>query len=139
MERDLHAGHHPEAAATAAERPEEVRVRLVVRANDVAVGGDDLGGNDARGRKAVLAGQPADPAAERVADHADVCGRAMESGEPVLGGGVDHVAPDRSGSDPRHACVRVELDTGHPRRVDQERTVEGGAPRPVAGALHGDA
>ena len=42
VEGDLDLGDDAEAAAAAPERPEEVRVRLRVGADDLAVGGDDL-------------------------------------------------------------------------------------------------
>jgi hypothetical protein len=42
------------------------------RRDDAAVGGDDLGADHAVGGVPELAGQPADPATERVAGHADV-------------------------------------------------------------------
>ena len=69
----------------------------------LAVGGHDLGREDAGRGQAVLARQPADPAAERVADDADVVGGAVERGQPVRDGGRDDVGPDRAGGDARDA------------------------------------
>ena len=138
VERDLDRRDDAEAAAAAPERPEEVRVRLGVGPHDLAVGGDDLGGEHARRREAVLPGKPADAAAERVADDPDVLRRAVERGEAVLDGGVDDVDPDRPRRDGRHPGARVDLDAGHPGGVDQKGAVEEVVPGAVAGALHGD-
>ena len=139
VERDLELGHDAEAPTAAAKRPEEVRVRLRVCAENLAVGGDDLGREHARRGEAVLARHPADPAPERVADDPHVRGRAVERGEAVLDCGVDDVDPDRPGGDARDARLDVDLDAGHPRRVDQQRAVEGSAGGAVARALDRDA
>ena len=59
------AGDDPEVAATAADRPEQVRVVVGVDEPDLAVGGHDLRGEQRVDREAVLAHQVADAAAER--------------------------------------------------------------------------
>ena len=138
VERDLDGRDDAEAAAAAPERPEQVRVGLGVGPHDLAVGGHDLGGEHARRREAVLSCQPADAAAERVADDADVLRRPVERREAVLDRGVDDVDPDRARRDPRHAGARVDLDAGHAGGVDQEGAVEEVVAGAVAGALHGD-
>ena len=87
-EPQLDRGHDREAAAAAADRPEELRVVVRVDAADTAVGVDDLGREDRVRGEAVLAGEPAEAAAERVAENADVVRRAGERGEAVLGSPV---------------------------------------------------
>ena len=57
VEPELEPGHDAEVAAAAADRPEQVRVRLGVDAEELAVGGHDLGGEQGVDRQAVLAGR----------------------------------------------------------------------------------
>ena len=128
VEGDLDLGDDAEAAPAAAQGPEEVGVRLVVGADDVPARGHDLGGEHARRRKPVLATEPADTAAQRIADDTDVRRRAVERGQAVLDGRVDDVRPDRPGRDTGDARNGVDLDAGHPRRVDEQRAVERARP-----------
>ena len=55
-------GHDAEVAAAAADRPEEVRVLVGARPQQLAVGGDDVGGEQVVAGQAVLAVEPADAA-----------------------------------------------------------------------------
>ena len=67
-----------------------------VDAQQPAVGGTTSAADDAVGGQAVAAGEPADAAAERVADDADVGRRPGQRREPELGGGrrdLIHSAP----------------------------------------------
>ncbi len=124
VERDLHRDDDAEASTAAAQRPEQLGVLRPVGAQERAVCGDDLDGEHALGREAVLPCQPADSAAERVADDADVRRRAVQRGQTLLGGRVDHVLPQRSGLDPRATVLRVDLDGAHLAHVEQQRSVE---------------
>ena len=65
VEPELEAGRDAEVAAAAADRPEQVRIVLGVDAEELAVGGHDLGGEQVVDREAVLADEVADAAAER--------------------------------------------------------------------------
>ncbi len=89
--------------------------------------------------QAVLAGEPADAASQRVADDADVMGGAGQRGEPVLGRRTDDLAPGDAGADPGDALRRIDGDVAHALGLDQqavaERAVGGGV---VAGALDAD-
>ena len=110
--------------------------------HDAAVGGHDLHGDDAVGGEAVLAGQPAQAAAQAVADDADVVRRAGQRGEPVLGGGADDVGPQRAGLGAGAAAVGVDLDDAHAVRLDEDGVVQGRLGERgggMAGALGGDA
>jgi hypothetical protein len=136
----LERGHDREAAAAAANRPEELGVGLGVDAADRALGVDDLGGEDRVRRETVLACEPAETAAERVAEHADVVGRACERSEAVRGSRVGDLLPDDAGLDACAAVVRVDVDAAHACRPQEDRAREvadrsGG----VAGPLWGDA
>ena len=87
----------------------------------------------------MLAREPADAAAERVADDADVRRRAVQRGETVLGGRHDHVLPQRAGLDPGAPVVGVDLDPRisrmFSRSVPSSGPCDGGA---VPGALDDD-
>ena len=124
VQRDLHRDDDSEATAAAAQRPEQLRVLRPVGTQERAVRGDDLDGEHALGREAVLAGEPADAAAERVADDADVRRRAVQRGQALLGGRHDHVLPQRTGLDPGATVLRVDLDGAHLAHVEQQRSVE---------------
>ena len=104
------------------------------------VGADDLERGDLLGRKAVLAGQPADAAAERVADDADVVRGARQRGQAVLGSRADDLAPRHTGTDPHGLRGRLDPDVPQPFGPDHQRpadaaVVGGGV---VAGALDAD-
>ena len=98
-DRELERGHDPEVPAAAAQRPEQLGLVLGVGAHEVAVGGDELDRGHRVGLQAVLAGQPADPAAERVADDADVRRGAVQAREPELRQPRRHVLPARRRAD----------------------------------------
>jgi hypothetical protein len=128
-----------EAPATAAQRPEELGVLVAAGAHEPAVGGDDLGGEQPVAGEAVAAAEPAQPAAERVADDADVGRGARERGQPGLGRGPRDVHPLRAGLDARHAVRLVDLDAAHLMRLDEDGVVERAERRGVvARRLHRD-
>jgi hypothetical protein len=137
LELDRHDG--AEAAATAAQRPEQVGVLVAGGADELAVRGHELDGEQAVGREAVAAAEPAEPAAERVADDADVGRGARERREAGFGGGGRDVQPQRAGLDAGDAVRLVDLDRAHLAGLDEHRVVERThRSSVVAGALHGD-
>ena len=75
-----------EVAAAAADRPEQVRVRVAVGAHELAVRGHDVGREQVVDREPVLAHEVADAAAEGEAADADGAGVAEADAEPVLRG-----------------------------------------------------
>ena len=139
VEAELHRGDDAEVAAAAAQRPEELRVVLGGRAHALAGGGDELDRGDAVGREAVLAGQPAQAAAERVADDADVGRGAREREEAVRGRRLGDLEPERAGLDAGRLRRRVDLDAAQLLRGDEDGLLErGDRRRVVAGALRGE-
>ena len=95
-------GDHAEVAATAAQRPEQLRVSVGTGPLDHPVGGDQLDLEQVVAGVAVLAGQPADASAERQPAHAgagDQAARgrqAARAGDGVdLGPGAATARPDR--------------------------------------------
>ena len=85
MEPELEARDDAEVAAAAADRPEEVRVALVVDLQDPAVGEDDLGGEQVVDRQALLADEMPDAAAGRQPAETDGARVAEADGQAVRG------------------------------------------------------
>ena len=116
---ELERGHDAEAAAAAAQRPEQVGRRARrrrARCSPSAVTSSTAVTRFAA-RPCVRA-VPADAAAERVADDARVRGRAVQRGKAVLGRERDDVAASmRAGADAGAARVGVELD-----RIERARS-----------------
>ncbi len=83
VQPELEAGRDAEVAAAAADRPEEVRVRLGVDAQELAVGGHDVGGQQVVDREAVLADQVPDAAAQRDPPDPDRAGVAEPGRQAV--------------------------------------------------------
>jgi hypothetical protein len=128
------------AARAAAQRPEQLRVVLGVDVQLLAVAGDDVEGQDRVAAHAEGARQPADAAAERVADQADVGRRPRQRGEAQLGGRYRQVGAERAGLHPGGAALEVDLDPAHEAHVEQDRLVDAGAGLGVvARALRRDA
>jgi hypothetical protein len=110
-----------------------------VRADQVAVRGDQLGCGDAVGGQPMAAGQPAQPAAQGVPGHPHVRGGARQRGQAVLGGRDGHVLPHRAGPGAGGAGRWVDVHRPHACRPQQHRAVERfERPGAVAGALRGD-
>ena len=109
VEREGERGDDPEVAAAAAERPEQVGVRVGRRRAHLAVGAHDLRLDDVVARQAVLAAQPAVAAAERQARDAGVGDDAAGRGETEgLRLAVD-VGPERAALDVRDASLGVDV------------------------------
>ncbi len=108
QQRDLERGHDAERAAAAAQGPEELGVALGVGADDLAVRGHELGGEQVVALQPVAAGQPAHAAAQRVAGDADVGGGAVQRGEAMRAGGLDDVLPEGARADAGDALLRID-------------------------------
>ena len=137
---ELERGDDAEVAAAAAQRPEELGLVVAVDAAQLAVGGDELDRGDAVRRQAVLAAVPADAAAERVADDADVRRRAVQRRQAELGGARRRRRPSRARRGRGRAAARgVDLDALERVGLQQDGVLEV-AERAgvVAGALRGD-
>ena len=123
-DRELDRGHDAEVPAAAAQRPEQLGLVRRVGAHELAVGGDELDRGHRVGLQAVLAGQPADAAAERVADDADVRRGAVQAARPCSDRrGVD-VLPERRRADAHAARLGVDGEPGQRRRVEEQRPLQ---------------
>jgi hypothetical protein len=89
-----------------------------------SIGQHELDRGDVVGLEAALARLPADTTAERVADDADGGRGAVERGQPVLRGGVDHGLPPDAGPSPCDPVPRIDLDGVHLIRADQQRLAQ---------------
>ena len=145
VEAELERGHDAEVAAATAHGPEQLGVVVGVDAAADAVGRDELDGEHRVGGEAVRAAEPADAAAEGVADHADVMRRSGERGEAVRRDRRDDVAPECAGLDAGDPQVGVDLHVAELGRAQQQRVGEavrrGERAGVVAGGLrrHGEA
>ena len=79
---ELELGDDPEVAPAPAHAPEEVRVLLRARLDELSVGRHEVDGDELVDRQPVLAHDPADPAAEREPGHAGVRDDAGRHREP---------------------------------------------------------
>ena len=95
--------HDPEVAATAAYRPEQVGVLVLARPYELALGGDDVDGEQLVDREPVLARDPADPAAEGQPGQPRVGDKPAGTASPC---GGSH-GRDRPAGHPPGAAVRA--------------------------------
>ena len=124
VEVELELGDDAEVAAAAAQRPEEVRVLVFARANDLALGGHQLERAQAVDREPVATHHPADAAAEREPADAGVGDVAEGDRQRVrrhrrLGDVVEQRAAAHA-SDPR---IGIDHDRVHRREVDGHSAV----------------
>ena len=135
VEAILEGGHHPEVAAAATERPQQVRVLRLAGAQHAAVGGDHVGANQVVGGEAVLAAQPAETAAQRQPGDAGGRHHPRGSGEPEGLGGAVEVAERGAPLGAGDAPLGIDLDPLHFGQVDDDAAVgEGQAGDVVAAA-----
>jgi hypothetical protein len=140
VQPELHRRHDAEVPAAAAQGPEELGVVVGRRAHELAGRRDELDRGDAVGRQAVLAGEPAQPAAERVAHDAHVRGGAREREQAVRRGRLGDLEPQGAGLDPGDLRGGIDLDAAHLLCREEDRVVERRDRRGVvAGALGRDA
>ncbi len=139
MQRVLEPGDDAEVPAAAADRPEQVRMMLGIDAQELAVGGHDVGGQERVDRQAVLADQIADTAAER--DPADPHGPGVpEAGRQAVGGGRRRVLRcGQPGLRPRGPPLHVDLERLHVPQVQHDPVIDHAVPGPaVAAASDGE-
>lgn len=130
VQPELHPGDHAEVPAAAAQRPEQVRVLLGVRAHHPAVREHDVRREQVVDGQPVRAGQVADAAAERDPRDADRAGVPEPHGEPVRGRRGGDGPGGEAGLHPRGAGAGVHVEHREVAQVDDEPVVH----RAVAGA-----
>ena len=99
MRPELEVRDDSEIAAATSKCPEQVRVLLGSRAQDVAVGGDDLRSEQGVYGEPAVAAQPSHPTAEGEPTDAGVTHEAGRHSQPVSLRRSVHVAQQGSSSD----------------------------------------
>ena len=123
VEVEFERRRDPEVPAGAADAPEQLGLLGLARADEPAVGGDELDRSQAVDRQPEAPLQPADPATERqpgdagVADHAGRADQTMRLGRDV------ELAEERAAVRPGDARHRIHGDAAHPRQVHDEAAV----------------
>ena len=123
-EAHLECGDDAEAAAAAAQGPEEIGLVAGVGAHEAAVGEDDLHGGQGVGSEPVAAAEPPHAAAQRVAGDADVGRGAVQRHQPVGGGRGHDVLPEGARLDVRGARHGVDAHLRHGARAHQDHVGE---------------
>ena len=138
VQAELEPGRDAEVPAAAANRPEQVRLTLLVDLAHLPVGRDDLRSEQAVDGEPMEAAEEADASAER--DPADPDGRgvAEAGGEAVLADGVRVLAGRQPGLGPGGARLGVDLDSPHVAEVDHDAVLDQAVTRgAVASAADG--
>ena len=132
-------GDHAEVAATAADGPEEIGVRVRRGRPQLTVGAHHLGGHQVVDRHPVLAADPSLSAPEREPGDAGVGDDAVRRDQPEGLGLVVHVADERSALDAHRPGLRVDVDAVHRGQVEQHASVDARESRDrVATPANGD-
>ena len=128
------AGDDAEVAAAAAQRPEQLGVAIGVDLDHLAAGQHELEGDEVVAGETVLAGEPADPAAERQAGHPGLGHDPGRDDQPVRRGrGVD-VAEPAAAARVHQLALRIDGDLAQPGQVDGQAAVRHGLARHVVAA-----
>jgi hypothetical protein len=129
----------PTTRSATAQGPEELRVLIVICANNLSGGSDDLRSHDAVARQAVLRRQVADPSAERKPGHTGGAHHASGSDKAECLCRRVEVEPRRASARARLPRARVDLDRPHRRQVDDDAAVADAVSRRVVpAATNGD-
>jgi hypothetical protein len=124
MQPHLDPRRDAEVAASPAQTPEQLGILVLVRADDLAGGSDDLCADHVVAGEAVLGGQVSDPPAEGEAgdpgraDHAAGRDQAVGLGRRV------EVEPGGAALGDSEAGVGIDLHVPHPREVDHQAVVD---------------
>ncbi len=125
VELELEPRDDTEVAAAAADRPEEIGMRVRARGDLPAVGRHDLDRLEGVDRQAVLADQPADPAAEGEPGDADRPGVAERGGQTVGRRGDRVFLGRQTGLGPRDPALGIDVEALHGAEVEHDAAVVG--------------
>ena len=125
VQLELERGDHPEVAAAASQRPEQVLVLPGAGRAHLAVGGDHLGREQVVETEAVAPGQVADPAAQGEPGDAGSGNDPTGGGQPVGVRGVVEVPPGGPASGAGRLGGWVDVHVPHQRQVDDHPAVVG--------------
>jgi hypothetical protein len=123
-----------EVPATAAHTPEEVSMLGGARGPHLAIGRDDVDRDEVIGREAVLASQPAYPAAQGQARNAGIRAGAPGGGQTERLGLMVEVDPLDPPFSPDGAPAGVDTHTAHPGQVNHEPPIAHRGARDIVAA-----
>ena len=130
----LERGDHPEVAAAAAQRPEQVRVLLRAGVHQLPVRRDEVGADQVVGGQAAAPDQPAESAAEGEPGDPGRRHHPPGHGEPEGLCLVVEVAPQAAGLRDDAAGRRIDSDALHGREVQDDPAVGGREARDAVAA-----
>ena len=124
VQSQLEAGRHSEVAAATPDGPEQVGMAIGIDSQELAIGGDDVRGQQVVDRQAVLAHQVADAATK--GDAADAHrGRVAEAGDELVFDDRGRVrARGQPRLDPRRVTCDVELQGAHVPQVQHDAVID---------------
>src|SRR4029453_4477658 len=108
-----------EAAATATQRPEQIRLIVGIDADQLATCGDELDCPHPITGEAMLATVEAQATPKCVADYADARRRAVQGSEAQLRSPRHKVTPECPRTAPRSAGVGIDLNAAEARGAQQ--------------------
>jgi hypothetical protein len=126
VQPELERGDHAEVAAAAPDGPEQVRVFAFACRQELALGGNDVGGQKVVTGKPVRAQEPAQTAAERQAGHAGMGNRAPGGRQPERLRFLIERAPQQARFGARRPPGRVHPNPLHRRQIDHQAAVTHG-------------
>ena len=139
VELELELGDDAEVRAGATDTPEEIRVLVLARGDELAVGGDDVDGEQLVDGQPEFPHQPADPTAERESGEAGMRNDSGRHREPELLRLAVELAQKDSRLCARGPLLWIDADSLHRAEVDQQCVVgHGEAWEAVAAASDGD-
>ena len=130
LESELERRRDPEVPAGATQTPEELGLLGLGRADEPAVGGDELDGGQVVDREPEMALEAADSPTERQPGDAGVADDADRADEAVRLRRDVKLAEERAAVRPGDPGPRIDLDAAHRRHVDEEAAVA--PPSPAA-------
>ena len=134
MEAVFKRRHNAEIAAAAAQAPEQVRVLGVARGQQLAIGGDHIGGEQVVAGKAVEAIEPAQAATQREAGDARGRKQSPRGGQPEGLRFAVKVAPGEPGLSAHRPPGGVNADALHGREIQHQPAIADGIPGHVVPA-----
>ena len=139
MEPELEGGHDPEVPAPAAKTPVQLRVLVLAGAHEPTVRRDEVRRLQVVAGQAVLAHEPADPAAEREAGDAGRRDETPGQRQPERLRFVIELSPGHAALSDDALGVRVHPDALHRGQIDDDPAVGRGEPREaVSTTANGD-
>jgi hypothetical protein len=139
MQSELEVGHDAEVPTAAAHAPEQIRVLVLAGLHELAVGGDDVDGDEVVDAEPVLAHDPADATAESQPGDAGVGDDAGGDGQPEGLRLTIELAEQHSGLGARPSRFGVDPSALHGPEVDEQAVVAHRQPgEAVTTAPHSD-